>query len=437
MVAITLARPDGQTAMSSRWTLVTVVALAAMMMGGCDKAQLLAPTRSTITVSAGAQVLPNNGTTEITAYVIEEAGTPVQNGTTVRFSTTLGTIEPASAQTRNGLARATFNAGSSSGVARIRAMSGGAAAATDTTGNLVEITVGAAAVGTVTLRANPGSVGPSGGSVELIASVISEAGQGVEGVIVTFATDQGTLAANTAVTNASGEARTTLTTSVESNVTATAGSKTSTAVKVALRAGPVVSIACTPGAGTGNCAGLQASAATNSTIALLTITKPTGSSTLRNVTLDFGDGESVNLGNLSSGTAAISHSYAGPSGSSPRSYVATVRAEDVNGEVSTAFTSVVVSPRATIAVSLTATPDTATSTGQRWTFTATPATGVDAGAIQSYEWDFGDDSSNVTTSSGTTAHIYTEEGRFTVRVTLHMLDGRTAAAATEILVNLP
>ena len=420
--------------MSSRWTVVTLVVLTTTLLGACDKADLVAPTRSTITVSAGAQVLPNGGTTDISAYVIEEAGTPVQNGTTVRFSTTLGTIEPSTAQTRNGLARATFNAGSSSGVARIRAMSGGA---TTTEGeSLVEITVGAAAISTVTLRANPGSIGPSG-MVELVAVVTSAAGQGVEGVVVTFSTNQGTLAQNTVTTNASGEARTTLTTSVDSTVTATAGATTSAPLTITVRTGPIVSITCTPAAGSGNCAGLQPSAATNSAVALLTVTKPTGSSALRNVVLDFGDGESMNLGTLASGSATISHVYAGPTGSTPRSYTATVRAEDINGEVSTTFTSIVVSPRAAIAVSLTGTGDTATATGQRWSFTATPAAGVDAGAIQSYEWDFGDDSSNVTTSSGTTAHIYTEEGRFTVRVTLHMLDGRTASATTEILVDLP
>jgi hypothetical protein len=435
MVGTTMTASDGQTAMSSRWKVVTLVAMAATLIGACDKAQLLAPTQSTITVSAPAQVLPNGGSIEITAYVIEQAGTPVQNGTAVHFTTSLGTIEPQTAQTRNGLARATFRAGSSSGIAEIRALSGGASGGENL--NVVKITVGAAAVSTVTLRANPGSVGPSGGVVELIASVISEGGQGVEGVIVTFATDQGTLAATTAPTNASGEARTTLTTSVESNVTATAGSKTSAVVKVPLRAGPIVSIACAPATGTGTCAGLQAGAATNSAIALLTVTKPTGSSALRNVTLDFGDGESINLGNLSSGTAAISHAYAGPSSSTPRSYTATVRAEDINGEVSTAFTSVVVSPRAAIGVSLTATGETAVATGQRWTFTATPIGVTNNEGIQSYEWDFGDDTSNVTTSGGSTAHIYTQEGRFTVRVTLQMLDGRTASATTEILVNLP
>jgi hypothetical protein len=327
-----------------------------------------------------------------------------------------------------------FSAGSSSGVAEIRATSGSATGGTDNV-NVVRITVGAAAINTVTLRANPGTVGPSGGAVELIASAVSEGGQGVEGVTVTFTTDQGTLSASTATTNGNGEARTTLTTGQEANVTAAAGTKTSGPVRVAVRAGPIVSLACAPASATGTCAGLQASG-NNSAIVLLTVTKPTGSSTLRNVVLDFGDGESVNLGNLASGSTAVSHAYTGPSGSTPRSYTATVRADDVNGESTSATTSIVIAPRASIGVSLTATSETATLAGQRWTFTATAIGVTDPGTIQSYSWDFGDDT-EVTTSGGSTAHVYTEEGKFTVTVTLRMVDGRTASATTEILVNLP
>ena len=56
--------------------------MTATLTGACDTAQLLAPTRSTITISAPTQILANGGTAEITAYVLEEAGTPVHNGTT-------------------------------------------------------------------------------------------------------------------------------------------------------------------------------------------------------------------------------------------------------------------------------------------------------------------------------------------------------------------
>src|SRR5687767_8752195 len=159
------------------WNVIVLVVLAALA-AACDKAQLLAPTRSTITLSAPTRVLPSNGTTPITAAVMEQAGTPVQNGTTVRFTTTLGRVDPVEVQTTNGLAITTFFAGPNSGVAEIRANSGAATGGEGTTAtNAVSITIGAAAVNTVTVRANPSSIGPNGGTVELIATVVGENGQ--------------------------------------------------------------------------------------------------------------------------------------------------------------------------------------------------------------------------------------------------------------------
>ena len=106
--------------------LALPVVLLAVMTVACDEMQLVAPLESTITVSASATSLPRGGTAEVVAIVIEEAGTPVQNGTIVRFSATNGRVEPADVQTREGVARATFIAGTSPGTARITATSGGA-----------------------------------------------------------------------------------------------------------------------------------------------------------------------------------------------------------------------------------------------------------------------------------------------------------------------
>lgn len=180
------------------WRVGAPLVIAAVLTVACDKAQLLAPTKSTITVAAAASVLPSGGNTEVTAFVMEQAGTPVQNGTTVRFSATLGRVEPIEAQTRNGLALTTFFAENNSGIAEIRATSGSATGGGGTTGgtsttptNVALVTIGAAAVETVTLRANPGGVGPTGGTVELIATVVGKGGQGLPGVVVTFSADQG------------------------------------------------------------------------------------------------------------------------------------------------------------------------------------------------------------------------------------------------------
>lgn len=426
---------------AARLTMVALLTAAAA--AGCDKAQLLAPTKSTIALSTPTKFLPPGGTTEITAFVVEQAGTPVQNGTTVRFSATLGRVDPVEVQTRNGFALTTFVAADSSGIATIRASSGAATGGDDDT-NVVEITVGAAAVNTVTIRTNPGSVGPGGGTVQLIATVVGEKGQALEGIGVTFNTDQGTLSAANVTTNASGEARTNLTTSQQTVVSATAGTKTSSNVTIAIRSGPIVTLACAPASGTGNCAAVQASTSNNTATVLFTVTKPTGSSALSTVTLNFGDGTSQALGNLAGGTATATHTYDGPSGSTARSYVATVQATDINGESAAVSTILTITPKAAltpISVTIAATKDTATASGQRVSFEATVSGGGEGtatAAIQSYTWDFGDDSDDVTTSGNKTAHVYatkTTPQRYTVTVTVKATDGRTATGRTEILVD--
>jgi hypothetical protein len=420
-----------------RWQLVLLVLSLALASAACERAQLLAPTNSTITLSSSVRVLPTGGSAELSAFVSEGSGTPVQNGTTVRFTTTLGRIDPIEAQTRNGVATTTFFAGESSGVAEIKAISGGAGGGTGTT-NTISITVGAAAVNTVTLRANPGSVGPSGGTVELIATVVAEGGRTLEAIPVTFRTSQGVLNPLTATTSASGEARTTLTTSQEATVTATAGTKDSNAVTIGVRAAPGVTLACAPSGGTAgsNCSAVQPTGASNVATVVFTVSRGTGTSNLRSATLNFGDGSSQDLGTLAGGAATITHSYSGPSGSSPATYVASVQATDVNGESTSTSVTVGVIPRQPLAISLTVSLATAVlGQGQTATLTSTvtPAAGG-ADAAKSYSWDFGD-GSTATTSGPSTSHVYTTNGPKTATVTVETTDGRTATARAEFVTS--
>ena len=208
-----------------RLPFVLLAGVLALASAACDKVPLLAPTNSTIALSAPTRVLPTNGTVTLTAIVSEQNGSPVQNGTTVRFTTTLGRLDPAEAQTRNGMATTTFFAGTQSGVADIRAVSGNAglgstssSSSTAAGQSTLQITVGAAAVKAITLRANPSTVGATGGQVELTANVVGDNGTPLDQVLVTFGADQGSLSAQTATTDANGQAKTTLTTSVRTSV---------------------------------------------------------------------------------------------------------------------------------------------------------------------------------------------------------------------------
>lgn len=118
-----------------------LVILGAVIVAACKSSPLVAPVASTIAVFSTATALAPGGTAEISALVIEEAGTEVHDGTVVRFMATLGTVEPAEVETRDGVAVTTFTAASSAGTARITAISGAALPAPDQS-NFVEITIG-------------------------------------------------------------------------------------------------------------------------------------------------------------------------------------------------------------------------------------------------------------------------------------------------------
>lgn len=108
-----------------RSSIFVLALLSLVALGGaaCSSVPLTSPTGSTITMTSDRSVLPLNGQATLRAVVIEESGTPVQNGTVVTFTSTLGTVDPVEVKTVNGVATATFNAGSVSGKTSINAFS--------------------------------------------------------------------------------------------------------------------------------------------------------------------------------------------------------------------------------------------------------------------------------------------------------------------------
>lgn len=117
-----------------------LILLAAVIVTACDSSPLVAPVGSTISIFSTATSLAPGGTAEISAIVIEEAGTPVHDGTLVYFNATLGTLNPAEAETRDGVAVTTFTAGTTTGTAQIAATSGGAETGPEAP-NVIDITI--------------------------------------------------------------------------------------------------------------------------------------------------------------------------------------------------------------------------------------------------------------------------------------------------------
>jgi adhesin/invasin len=171
----------------SRATAAFFLGFTMLFAAACDKVPLLAPTESTVNLTVSTTTLAVNGTAQVIATVIEQAGTPVQNGTHVTFTGSLGTFEPPEAVTQNGKAVTTFRAGGQSGTAMIGAVSGAARA------EEVEVKIGGAAAEQVSVRSTPTSVPVTGGTAQVIAVVTDASGNPLPGAPVVFTADNGTL----------------------------------------------------------------------------------------------------------------------------------------------------------------------------------------------------------------------------------------------------
>jgi large repetitive protein len=366
----------------------------------CDKMPLLAPGGTVITIFPATTTVPLNGEVEIVATVIENgttaaapttpgngngqqpgggnttttsstgAGTPVQNGTLVSFTTTIGRIEPREARTQNGEVRVRFLAGGQSGTATITAYSGGAS------GRLENLKVGTAAVERLIVTATPQTLGPAGGTATIEARVEDTTGQALAGVPVNFIADAGQLSTSTATTDSSGVARTTLTTTRETKVTANVAGKTADAtVKLNPRTGVTIT-----GPTNSVPAGTPASFTVN-----------VGSTAnVRDVTVNFGDGRTQSLGALS-GSTTVPHTY-----TESGTYVVTATAVEASGFTESVSTGVTILPGQPPSVIVTPS-NSNPSVGETVILTATVS--GNTSTIIAYEWNFG---SGATPASATT-----------------------------------
>jgi|688.fasta_scaffold400051_1 PKD repeat protein len=383
--------------------------LAALAASACDKVPLLAPTNTTIRLVAGLAVLPVAGSTEITAVVIESAGTPVQNGTVVTFTSSLGTIEPREARTQNGQVTVRFIAGSQSGSAKIGAFSGGAKSED------VEILVGAAAAGAMTLRADPAFVPSTGAAVGIIAQVLDKGGNPLPGVAVTFSAEAGILSQSTALTNAGGEATVELGTNVTTRVTATVGGSTTALtanITVTARDLPSLTIAL---------AGGPAAEVGLPLVFSLTPSNTSGAS-IRSARIDFNDGTIRDLGAVPA-AITVPHTY-----TRAGTYIVRVTATDAFGLTGTTTLAVIVTERSTVGVQV----QVLSNLSGLVTFSAS-ITGTVSGSIRFFQWDFGDNTGDTTTGPQT-SHRYASTGIFVVRLRVVTTNGQEGFTTLTIRV---
>jgi hypothetical protein len=398
-----------------RWTCLLLLALPLVFVPACDKVPLLAPTGTVITILPATNTVSLNSQVQIVATAIQNGvassgsgtgattttstgGQPVQNGTVISFTTTIGTIQPQEARTHDGQVSVTLVTGSQSGTATITAYSGGAASS-------VKLAVGTAGVSNILVSATPAGLGASGGTAQVTANVADEGGSGIAGVPVVFSTDQGTLTPSTATTDASGNASVSLNTTATATVTAAAGTKTAT-VKVPVQARSLTSFKANP---TSAGAGVPIT---------FTVTPATGAN-ISNVRIDFGDGTpSTNTGAIGA-AQDYPHAYG-----SAGTYTATATAND-----GTSLSTQVVIGSLSVSVSCGSTcVGGVASVNTPVTFTATFPTGTTP-QVDHYVWTYDDSGAHSSTSSSDT-HSFTSSGTHTVRVDVIGVGGGSLGFAT-------
>jgi hypothetical protein len=409
------------------WLVVAPAVLYGLSGAACNRVPLTAPSGTSITLIAATNTLPVNGSTDVTAVLIEGGqstnggnnggttvtpgvGTPVQNGTHVTFTTTIGRMEPAEAQTNAGKAVAKLIGDGRSGTATITAISGAAS-------KTMTVAIGAAGASHIAVTANPQALSASGGTATITANVQDAQGNGLLGVPVAFSTTAGTLSQTTVVSNNNGDAVTQLTTNAAATVTASSGGASaalSGTVSVTLKS--KISVTLTAPTTT-----ISVSVPATFTVG---VTSTGGGTPLVNdVTIEFGDGtKPVALGQIS-GPTPVGHLYA-----QAGSMTIKVTATDPDGQTSSISPPVVVAPLQAVVA---ANPQTV-ALGGTILFTVTPTTGA---IIDHYVWDFGEGDPPISTASNAQGHVYLTKGGHTATVTVFPLAGPALILSVPIVIN--
>ncbi len=186
--------------------LAGLAACAVALAVSCSKAPPTAQSGSTLTLTVNpTSIATATGTATAIATLRNPNGTP-QPGAQVQFSTTLGTLNPALANTDNsGNATSRLTGDGRLGTANLQAFSGAVMSTT------ISVSIGAEAA-LVTLLAQPASIDQSGGTIKLIATVRDAQGNPVTDSPISFSTQAGSLASGGGFvyTDSTGTARDTL-----------------------------------------------------------------------------------------------------------------------------------------------------------------------------------------------------------------------------------
>ena len=384
-----------------------------------------------VTVNASPASVPAiGGTSTITTTVFDLNGNML-SAAPVSYSTTAGTLSAATVTTdANGVAKTTLTTNQQATVtasvgAQAPATGGGGTGSTTPSASgqasaTVVVTVSAAPTLTIT----PPTTAPSAGlpaSFTFAVAAAASNGSPVRDLTVNWGDGQTqSLGAVTGSAIVVHVFRSPDTYVVSGTVTDSFGNVVTVSISVTVNPKPlpvvtvVVGGSATPTAGT-------------DITFTATVAAATGTGTvIQDVVIDYGDtGGRLDLGAVT-GTITLHHVY-----QNAGTYTVTLTAQDSNGGVGTAITTVFVQAQVPLGVTLNASASIGTVTTVE-TFTAT-VTGLGNAVVNSYLWEFGNGDPPQTTTTNQVTHQYAHgTNTWTARVTVTTSTGGTATNTTVI-----
>ena len=222
-----------------RWSPVLVLVLAVVVAAACDNANPVAPSGTILTISAAPTQIGLTGSSTITVIGRQPNGNPLNPGTEIRFTTSLGIIDSIVPVDNNGVARTALRADRQSGTATVTATTGAGSGDTASTAS-IDVLIGEsdATRPTLVLSASPNNV-PVEGTSEITIIGRNPDGTPVDaGLEMILTTTLGSLDPSRPVTEADGTTTSTLTAGTQAGtatVTAILGSSQPATTQVTIR----------------------------------------------------------------------------------------------------------------------------------------------------------------------------------------------------------
>lgn len=166
--------------------LLLLLAIASFLSWSCDSSSPVAPPGTVLTINVSPARIPIDGTAQVRVVARRPNGTPVNPGTLVLFSATIGTIPPSVPVDENGEALTLLTGTGEFGVSTVTASVGTGESVT------ADVQVGLPA-GSISLQASPTSVSEQGGTVSLLALIRDDQGQPLADALVNFRSQIGSL----------------------------------------------------------------------------------------------------------------------------------------------------------------------------------------------------------------------------------------------------